>query len=121
MWKELLGAPTVSAKGLELRVPAAKKGFSLFGSSEGTKLVPITDRTSAEVSRWDAHARNAGEKRAGRLSLRGPRFPLWHFFFVEVVFIHFCEKPVLKPVELFWSTCSFVVDPRPTLFWRRKS
>ncbi|XP_037079408.1 vacuolar protein sorting-associated protein 13-like [Pollicipes pollicipes] len=48
MWKELSGPPKLTAKGLELRVPAAKKGFSLFGGSEGAKTVPITDKTSAE-------------------------------------------------------------------------
>ena len=51
MWKELTGPPRVTNKGLELSVPAAKRGFSLFGGSEGVKMVPITDQASAEV-RW---------------------------------------------------------------------
>ena len=49
MWKELTGPPRVTDKGLELKVPAAKRGFSLFGGSDGVKMVPITDHASAQV------------------------------------------------------------------------
>ena len=50
MWKELTGPPRVTSKGLELNVPAAKRGFSLFGGTDGVKMVPITDGASAQVS-----------------------------------------------------------------------
>ena len=49
MWRELTGPPRVTDKGLELKVPAAKRGFSLFGGSDGVKMVPITDQASAQV------------------------------------------------------------------------